>query len=228
MKTTTTLPGSVQHQLNMYALAATAAGVSMLALTPPSEAKVVYTKAHIVLHRHQGIKLDLNHDGVPDLALVCAFTASSAIGFYSGVFVPPLSTRNRVNVVRGHIYAPSALPAGMKVGSPDVFIASGYAARAVGKGSKTVSFFYGNWANSGKGLQNRYLGVRFAIKKTTHYGWVRMSVSKWPFVATLTGYAYETVPNKPIVTGKTKGPDVDTEQPDMTSFTLGRLALGRK
>jgi hypothetical protein len=25
--------------------------------------------------------------------------------------------------------------------------------------------------------------------------------------AVLTGYAYETIPNKPIITGKTKGPD---------------------
>jgi len=34
--------------------------------------------------------------------------------------------------------------------------------------------------------------------------------------ATLTGYAYETIPNKPIIAGKTKGP-----------ATLERLALGR-
>ena len=39
---------------------------------------------------------------------------------------------------------------------------------------------------------------------------------------TLTGYAYETVPNKPIIAGKTKGPDVITAQPG----GLGRLAQG--
>jgi hypothetical protein len=38
----------------------------------------------------------------------------------------------------------------------------------------------------------------------------------------LSGYAYETVPNKPLVTGKTKGPDVITLGPG----TLGRLARG--
>ena len=42
------------------------------------------------------------------------------------------------------------------------------------------------------------------------------------------GFAYETIPNKPIVAGRTKGPDVVTVQPDTTSGTLGRLALGRK
>ena len=42
--------------------------------------------------------------------------------------------------------------------------------------------------------------------------------------ALLTGYAYETVPNKAIITGKTKGPDVVTTQ----ATTLSGLALGRK
>ena len=40
--------------------------------------------------------------------------------------------------------------------------------------------------------------------------------------ATLTGYAYETIPNKPIIAGKTKVGD------DRARTTLGRLALGRK
>jgi hypothetical protein len=95
----------------------------------------------------------------------------------------------------------------------------------VGKG-KTLSFYSGNWANGGKGLQNRYVRVRFAIKNTTHYGWVRVSVSKWPFSATLT--ATPTKPFPTILTGKTKGLDVVTVQPDMTSFSLGKLALGRR
>jgi len=40
--------------------------------------------------------------------------------------------------------------------------------------------------------------------------------------ATLTGYAYDTIPGKRIVAGKTKGPDVITAQPT----TLGHLAAG--
>jgi len=67
-----------------------------------------------------------------------------------------------------------------------------------------------------------YLGLKFDdLKGKTHYGWARVEVpisgGYW-----LTGYAYETVPNKPIITGKTKGPDVITVEP----ATLGRLARG--
>jgi len=40
--------------------------------------------------------------------------------------------------------------------------------------------------------------------------------------ATMSGYAYETIPNKPITAGKTEGPDVITVQP----ATLGHLAAG--
>jgi hypothetical protein len=38
----------------------------------------------------------------------------------------------------------------------------------------------------------------------------------------LTGYAYETIPNKAIVTGKTKGRDVITVRP----ASLGHSAAG--
>ena len=58
-----------------------------------------------------------------------------------------------------------------------------------------------------------------------HYGWARVSVRIGDRLVpngTLTGYAYETVPNKPIITGKTKGPDVVTVE----SATLGHLAQG--
>lgn len=81
--------------------------------------------------------------------------------------------------------------------------------------------YYGPWENSGKGVKNRYLGLRFTFKGKIHYGWARLNFPNPPG-ATLTGYAYETVPNKPIITGKTKGPDVITVQP----ASLGRLAQG--
>jgi hypothetical protein len=42
--------------------------------------------------------------------------------------------------------------------------------------------------------------------------------------ATLTGYAYETIPNKPIIAGKIEGPDEITVEP----ATLGHLAAGTR
>jgi len=92
----------------------------------------------------------------------------------------------------------------------------------------------GKWIN----VQKRYLGLKFAIHGQTHFGWARLNVTcdLYKIDAVLTGYAYETVPNKSIATGKTKGPaDSSTaEQPNPAALTaptpqpatLGLLAMG--
>jgi hypothetical protein len=91
------------------------------------------------------------------------------------------------------------------------------------------SFCYGYW----KHATNRYLGLRFLIDGKIHYGWARLNVScsNLRVRATLTGYAYETIPNKSIITGKTKGTNAaeaaasfNTQLPEPA--TLGMLALG--
>jgi hypothetical protein len=51
---------------------------------------------------------------------------------------------------------------------------------------------------------------------------LNVTLKRGQIAATRTGYAYETIPNKPIITGKTKGPDVITLDP----ATLGHLAVG--
>jgi hypothetical protein len=78
--------------------------------------------------------------------------------------------------------------------------------------------------------------LKFLVQGKVHFGWARLSVSCSGFVnvdATLTGYAYETISNKPIITGKTRGPDDDDQQTPASlkthtsePTTLGALALG--
>jgi hypothetical protein len=61
----------------------------------------------------------------------------------------------------------------------------------------------GQWVN----VANRYLGLKFLIKGKIHYGWARLSVKVQghAITATLTGYAYETIPNKYFFYGKGDG-----------------------
>jgi hypothetical protein len=82
-------------------------------------------------------------------------------------------------------------------------------------------------------VSGRYLGLRFTIKTQTHYGWARLSVqvSGTTVTGTLTGYAYETIANKPIIAGRTKGPDdgeptASFSTPTSEPATLGALAMG--
>ena len=81
--------------------------------------------------------------------------------------------------------------------------------------------YYGQWNK----VTNRYLGLKFQVKGKKHYGWARLSVTvnKLTITPTLTGYAYETVPSKPVIAGKTKGTDViEAVEP----ASLGHLAQG--
>ena len=93
----------------------------------------------------------------------------------------------------------------------------------------STAFSYGPWAD----VTNRYLGFKFLINGQIHYGWARMSVSKYLQSVTLTGYAYETTPNTNIIEGHTSGPEkadavapANLLTPAAEPATLGMLARG--
>jgi hypothetical protein len=228
---------SLNRQLNTYAQVASAAGVSVLALAGASEAKVVYTETHQVTHTGLPLYIDLNHDGINDFQLRTEFyrgTSGLEIGLYASGY------RNINNVAAGRRYsrsgyflsAASALPAGAKIG-PEGNFSVRFPFMAVELFPKDGGSQYsdlGPWAGKGKGVRDRYLGLKFVVDGEVHYGWARLSVTLGhdrqhdDVSGTLTGYAYETVADKPIIAGEISGADVITAQPE----TLGGLALGRK
>ena len=121
----------------------------------------------------------------------------------------------------------SALKPGSVVGPYQYFPGQGMAEVTHTGGGGT--YYAGSWLN----VKNRYLGLRFKIAGKIHYGWARLSVqvTSSSITATLTGYAYETLPNKSIRTGQTKGRNDDTsaaqfDSPALESAMLGRLAMG--
>jgi hypothetical protein len=200
-----------------------AVGVGLLAAPIPAHARIVYTKAHKVIHPSSSYALDVNHDGIKDFFLDdFGFSSRSRGGLL--LAVAPVSS-DQDQVVEKYGWA-SALSAGVVVGSKQFYghasLANSMAMSACMKSVLQCTFRY-YWANEGKGVTNRYLGMKFFIRGQVHYGWARLSTSfTGRLHAVLTGYAYETIPNKSIVTGKTHGPDVTTIQP----ATLGHLARG--
>jgi hypothetical protein len=93
------------------------------------------------------------------------------------------------------------------------------------KATRVSYYVSGPW----NGAKDLYLGLAFSIGGQPHYGWARLSVTvegkRCDVLAVLTGYAYETVPGKAILTGRTSGTDVVSavERPETT---LGVLAQG--
>jgi len=59
----------LDQRLAAYAVAASAAGVGVLALASQSEAKIIYKNIHHVIGRNASYALDLNHDGKTDFTI---------------------------------------------------------------------------------------------------------------------------------------------------------------
>jgi hypothetical protein len=219
-RSTLPLSPSLDRRLGTYALAAGAAGVGMLALARPAEGKVVYTPAHIRIVVNKGFtELDLNHDGINDFQFLNIYGTHKN----STLNVAPAQNANRVwaascSAAFHTSRCAIALQKGRTIGPGNPFQKGASSLLMAGYQGATATFgtYFGWWAK-----RTAYLGLKFAIKGKTHFGWARVKVNppSRGFAATITGYAYETIANKPIVAGKTKGPGVEVT-------TLGRLALG--
>jgi hypothetical protein len=207
------LSSNLSRHISAYSLAATAAGVGMLALAQPARGEVIVTKKTIPVLGPT--YLDINNDGVNDFEFYNFFSfGSSSVVVKDGAVV-------------GTFYA-SALVRGAQIGPTAHFDSGSFAVieRGIGYGRS----FKGHWGDNPK---NRYLGVRFSMNGETHYGWVRLTITAGRdsgIAATITAYAYETTPNKKILAGNAEesANDVNsqnaTEQPRGAS--LGMLALG--
>jgi hypothetical protein len=213
----------VHRQLCSYAAAASAAGVSLLALAQHADAKIVYTPAHVEIG-DQTVLLDLNHDGQTDFSFRNNVTCTSACkGWTFFLAVYPLGTSNKIWGGASHtdMKFASALPAGVQVGSQGKLYT----------GPDRMAWFQYGSHNDGRGpwnnIKHRYLGLEFLAKDGYHYGWARLNIghtsANGEATGTITGYAYESIANKPIITGETRGSDAITVEPS----GLGALAAGR-
>jgi len=101
-----TLSSSLEHRLNSYALAASAAGVSFLALAQPAEAKIVYTPEHtlrsprttsfVLILITMGLRISNWTTSLPDLPLFWRFTHSRLGTLWlkrRRIAIPPLPWR---------------------------------------------------------------------------------------------------------------------------------------
>jgi hypothetical protein len=226
------LSATIDHRSNLYAIAAAAAGVSMLALAQPAEGEVVITKKNIPIPvssyfgKQYLVPISLNNDGITDFSFsLYSFAYHS---FFQDLAVWPVEGGAVVAAQNGKglSYA-SALARGARIGPSAHFSSKLRANIEIAHGENFSSRYsrklYGNW---GSNPANHYLGVRFLIDGATHYGWIRLTVSTQPagFAATITGYAYETVANKRIFAGIPEGSTSAAAEPKAES--LGRPSLG--
>jgi hypothetical protein len=230
----TQLSARLDKNLLAYALAASAAGVGVLAAAEPAEAHIVATPVNISIPENGGIiQFDINKDGIPDFGLSANFYQFAAAppplgAFSSWLKVVPAQAGNEVWEVSSNqnqcaaAVHPGNLIDGRRSFKPGALImleAAGSYTR--GRSSHCP------W----RGTHPPYLGLKFMINGQVHFGWARVNAALRNVV--LTGFAYETVPNKPIVAGATDGYGSDARAavevlaaPSSQPGNLGMLALG--
>jgi len=205
------------------------AGASMT-LTSAARAEIVYTSVFRSVRVNAGeeaiIAIDLNNDGIIDFNAFVYLTNSGGPG-RTGVY--PLVNSNKIigtPFYNGNILAgAAALKSGAYIGPGEKFFA----------GANVMATSYechqvGPWGH----VVGRYLGLEFRKDGETHFGWARLNAGGCG--VSLTGYAYETIPGKPITAGQTQsGDDVGTLVPQVLApqgsatfqpATLGLLAQG--
>jgi hypothetical protein len=227
------------RQLGLYSLAAAAAGVSILALTPPAQSEVVVTTKAIQLHLssfgEHGTGISFQNDGVEDLKLI--LSSFGVFGFY-GIRLKAVNATEGKGVM-GQIYA-YALSPGAIIGPNAHFMSAAckgtyfcYSAPPLLAGSFSDGsgrWTRGPWTGN---ANTAYLGARFFIDGETHYGWVRLTVNtaiEFDMRATITAYAYETESDKAIYAGATGEPTAELQPSqqiqNQSGPSLGALALG--
>jgi|SRR5215475_804583 len=190
------------HWPQWFGLVIAAVTVNIFPL--PALAEVAYTPTNITISGSGILKIDLNHDGVTDVSVVSSgkaiFCAGTGPGSFGSVYGLPAQGAGMV-ANGGYVLA---LSSGIRVSPSSSF----YGAEALMMQYSSCLWpphiNFGAWLN----VSNRYLGLKFQINGHTHYGWARLTMTAGRFgpIATLTGYAYETIAGQGVTTGQTSGP----------------------
>jgi hypothetical protein len=217
------------------------AGAGVFCAAQAAEAEVVYTPSNTPIT--QGFAggaltpLDLNNDGTPDFTFSNFSYRTHGLGGSSLKLIPaqPANEVWGTQLTGERRVTAAALPAGVQVGSKGNFASSPQGLDLAIVDVSLTSFASGSWL----GVETAYLGLEFVINGEVHYGWARVKfVAPGDFSSgSIYGYAFESTPNQPIVTGQTSGTagtgtgvsgfsPTATNKPANASASLGLLAAG--
>ena len=172
------------------------------------------TKSYYSLH----INADAVRDFYLKLAVAYASDTWNVVDLFDGLNGAAVQGYETTREVFAY-----ARRAGAKIGPGKNWFGGGDLLHRNGGPSGTTT--RGQWWHNGTGVRNHYVGLRFSVQDKNHYGWARLSTSaEGGHIVDihLTGYAYESVPNKPIIAGHIKGSDVVRR----SQASLGQLAQG--
>ena len=224
-----------EKRLRAYAAGAGAVAAGLLACSPPASAEIVVVPAHVSLGQGSS-PFPINIEGATEFTLSNKVGTTSPLQYcrYDSLVVKAASGADVAGYGLRHQVAP--LKFGAVIGTADQFeTGKQVLARAVNcKGLPGASHPFAN-------TNDRFLGLKFTLNGQVYYGWAGFSAvtadgERVTVTATLTAYAYETLPNTPIYAGQSSDTPSESRQlpasggPPNTAklqpATLGVLALG--
>lgn len=222
--------GNASTNRRFVAAAIGAITLGSVSLAPPLFAEIIYTPANKSIGKSNGassLPIDLNNDGIVDFTVSAYNFDSFSSGWRILGALGAVGAEGNEILVEGSYLAVAAVT-GQVIGSASArtrFHQGGIMAdhRDSGNGFSTYHSTKGLWLHA----TNRYLGVKFIINGETHYGWARFNAGAG--YAQLTGYAYETIPDKPIPAGvfETAPPESGADSTaGANPGSLGALARG--
>jgi len=226
------------RQVGLYSLAATTAGVSLLALAQPAAGEVVVTHKTIPIplanfHTPQPVKLSLANNSEDDFFFYLNSGSASANNFPDRELFMEGRAANAGVIEDGFSTYAFALAPGAPIGKQTTYFKHNWALIEASTSFQAGKRFVGYWAGN---PQDRYLGVRFQLDGTVHYGWIRLTVTTTtelhgPFMsAEITEFAYQTEPDQIIYAGETEERTPEMQAPSRWRQrrrpSLGMLAAG--
>ncbi len=186
--------------------------------------KIVYTDVNpdsvILKSEIDSFKLDLNNDGITDFEfdrfhiVLCDDNFLGTWAYESNLYIKPASGNNSIMTSGSNF--PLALDSSTAIAKDSLWATTSQvlldgATYATGHCITTLPTIHGYWLN----VSDKYIGFKFIKANNTYYGWARLSssYSRAPLPyhnlivdgqLILKDYAYNSIPDQPILAGQTK------------------------
>lgn len=147
-------------------------------------------------------QLDLNNDGIVDFQLVKFYGTAPRQNSDSYVSVTPLGsnkfTSSTTNFGTFNLVCASALANGDSIQNNNW-----YGARLMLEQNLVNGLSFAFTCHHWNAVTDKYLGLKLIVGSNTYYGWVRLDVAQNGTSFTVKDYAYNNIPNQPILAGET-------------------------
>lgn len=237
------LSESMTRALNGYALAAAAAGVSVLACAAPAEGAPVCGTLSVTLKHVDTMPFNPAGQAVPPFNVAqttfqyfLTTTGVSSLRWWNRAFFTPNS--GPAKVLLGANGFPADLPSSSIIGPAGQFGKPASYGLLFTYGKGNLSAHGGGTKSKHRGnlnlLGDSFVGFQFSQSGRLHYGWLRLSVafhgqSIKETLLNVLNYGYESSPETPISAGSCSGAEESSKsaRPEhSTGPSLGMLALG--